>query len=243
MSQEGGDGRRRMVKLGVALLLTATALHTSQAEELLVSGDFDSLSGWEELPIPPEFKREITEANSPFTEVYPDNGKCLLVADDPETPRAHMRYLLQSALTAARQLEFSMDFKMLEEHQASFVIALLSGDKQRVSVLTRPHFTLNLFAGSRSDERWTLPDKQQLEYGVWYHFLCRIDLDNATMEGKITSENGDAWDFVDHPIPVNPDNPQGTIDAILIGAHAGAKNHAPPTLMDNFSLRPISQEQ
>jgi len=229
-------------RLGCAVLLAATAFDNAAADELIVDGNFDSMSGWEELRIPRGAVREISEQNSPFTEVYPDNGKCLLIADATESTTAHARYLRQGVFTSSRTFEFSFDFKILEEPDASFGVSLLSGEEVILNVLIRPNFTLNLLHGPNRTPRWVLPKGEEVQHGVWHHFKCKIDLESATMEGELSSESGDGWGFIDHPIPVNSDNREATIDALAIGAHAGTNSAAPPTLMDNFSLRPINKE-
>lgn len=211
---------------------------TQPAGELIKDGDFGTLSGWEELLVPPGSIRELVSENSPFTDIYPSNGKSLKLGNNPEVPSAHTRFLTQEIFGATRKVRFGVDFKILPDPSAAFVIMMFSRDVQIFNIVIRKNLTLNLNITGDSDGRWVLPDKAELVEGEWYQFQGSLDMDDRILRGSIRSESGDAWDLQEHRIAINTEDAEAVIDSVQIRAMAGSGSHASPVLFDNITLQP-----
>ena len=228
--------------LALVALLGATA---PGAEELVSGGNFDDLDAWSPARVPSGAQREIIQENSPFTEVYPSNGKCVKLVD---APAAHTRFLEQPLVSSEGKYVWSFDFKILgsdnTEQNPGFIVFLGAGKTSHTNFRLGQDGTLNISIGKSRETSWTT-QRGWLMPDVWYHFSCEIDLAGRTLTGSLASESGDV-DTFDRVFPEDTEMPDGTtmdrsfFDSIKVGSNSGTSSISTPTLFDNLSVRKVA---
>jgi hypothetical protein len=107
-----GNAARVLLLPLYVLLLLAGLWSPLRATEILTGGDMGHLDDWDQRKLPMSFVCEIADENSPFTEVYADNGRCLLVSEAPG--HAHRTFLVRQLDAVGGRLVFRCDFKLKE---------------------------------------------------------------------------------------------------------------------------------
>jgi hypothetical protein len=234
-----------MVRFWLPAILIGTLLGVSggvlRASEVFPDGDMGSLDGWEHQRLPFDFVCEVTKQNSPFKEVFEDNGSSLLVSEVPG--KAHQVFLLRQFDPVDGKFVFSFDFRMQEGNQefpsSGFALQLQNGNDAWANFVLRERFHVNQHLGSREESRWHTPMDAPLQLETWYHLRCEFNIPAKTFSGTITSEHGEQWEFSDLIIPEGDGVNRDSVDGLRLRAGSGPDAAARPTLVDNISLRRV----
>jgi hypothetical protein len=206
---------------------------------LITNGAFSSLEGWG--PEETAENRKIADLNSPFSEVYPDNGKAVRLLGSSKT---RLPYLQQTfpAVTSGK-VEVSWDFYVPEDTEdpsaPGWGVALYDGKNFKMSVAgvtISSRFRLNGEQGAGGP----ILLQKKFPAGQWYHFQAILDLDAKTWSGALRAQNGAEETF--HDVAFHPTDGEGVeVGGIRFGSMAAGKDQAPkPFLFDNISVRPVA---
>ncbi len=227
-----------LLTVSLSALLGTSAMG---AEEKIVNGDFSTFDSWEPAQMPSTVGREIIEQNSPFTKVYPSNGKSVKLTDSPD--QTFCVFLKQSFPAATGKIVWSFDYLRpnIDEEltDPGFGIRLSSGKKNHTQVRIGADVIVNLSTGERgmssAEVKSTL-----LERGVWYHFQCEIDLAAQTLHGTLTSEENSEFEIPEIQLAPSKGADPAVIDGIEISSAAGAApSVAQPIILDNLSIQQL----
>lgn len=199
----------------------------------------ESLDSWNPPSLPSSAGREIVEENSPFTEVYPSNGKCLKLVDSPSL--VHQIYLSQQTAPGTGKLVWSFDYKRLENPEdlpdGGFVVRLSSEGKPVVWIGVGNAVTVNVGRGKLGVSLSQIK-ANMLQRGIWYHFRGELDLATQKISGVLTSEIGDALELSEIALVPDVAADASMVNELTISANNGAgPDFSMPILFDNFSLR------
>lgn len=222
-----------------SLVFVCLASPASGSDDLITNGAFSSLDGWE--PLETEENREIAERNSPFSEVYPDNGKSVRLFGSSKN---RVPYLQQTfAPVTSGKVEVSWDFFVPPDTETpaspGWGVVFFDGENPKVNTAgatISSRFRLNGDQGAGG----AILLHQKFPPDQWYHFQATLDLDTKTWSGVLRDQNGMEETFHDAAFQPTGGEP-ARVGGFRIGAMGSEKGQAPlPFLFDNISVRPLS---
>lgn len=232
----------RELAMGVlGVLLGMFCVGVAGARELVEGGDMGNLDAIGIMQrIPAGATREMADENSSFKEVFPDNGKSLKVGTDGPI---FVKMLELPLVGATGKLKWSFDFKSLDvlnengKINTGIAVALMSGKEYVARVVFGEGMALHGPRKTKEPRTWEIK-KEALSKGVWYHFVCEVDLTNRLLRGSVTSEMGDQFDFEEAELPPSESGePFVECDTFQVRTANGTNNIALPALLDNLSLQ------
>lgn len=206
------------------------------ANDAVVGGDFATLDGWE-LPKGTEGQeRELTSQNSPFTEVFADNGSCFSARN------SQMDVIRQKFSPVSGKVTWSFDFRMKSSEpdsdaHAGHIVILLNGEDRHSQVNVGRNVRFNHFLSTNKDTQWSTPRNFELEPDIWWHFSCEIDFENQTYNVTMRSESGEIIESGQLDFPQDEEKDRTAVDGILIRGGGGGNRKSAEMLFDNFSVR------
>jgi hypothetical protein len=209
------------------------------ASDALVGGDFATLDGWELAKATEDLQRQIIPQNSPFTDVFPDNGSCFSASN------SQMDVMRQNFSPISGKAIWSFDFLMKSsdpdsEAHAGHIVILLNGDERHSQVNVGRNARFNHFLSTDKETQWSTPKDFELAQDVWWHFSCEIDFENQTYNVTMRSEAGDSIESGPLDFPQDEEKDRSAVDGILIRGGGGGYTKSAGMYFDNISLRPAN---
>lgn len=219
----------------ISVYLFTSILTNLQATELIANGDFSSSEKWEISES--QAAHTLVDSNSPFVDIYPNNGKAAKLAGKINKRAWHISQAITQQ--AAGRLKFQMDLRLqpneADGSASGWNVILFNDASQKNGVAG-----FNLSSRFRlRDEKGTggkilLPKK--IRPGEWLHFTGILDFSTRKWSGSLRTENGAEETFTDLPFLA-----EGTQTVTVAGISIRSINPSiepSPLFVDNISLAP-----
>jgi hypothetical protein len=207
------------------------------AADAIVGGDFATLDAWEMPKASDDVERKIISENSPFTDVFSDNGSCF------SAKNSQRDVIRQEFAPVSGKAIWSFDFRMKAgdpeaDAKAGHLVILFHGGERHSQVNVGRTARFNQFLSTTKETEWSPPKDFELQEDTWWNFFCEIDFESKTYNVTIRSAAGDIIESGPLDFPQEEGKDLSAVDGFAIRGGGGGLSKSAEMHFDNVSLRP-----